>query len=307
MKRAFDQIFVVIFMTLLLFSVGGCGENDPSKMSPMEVINLYYKARNKGDIETLLKIIYFPPAISAEQRKAKAKSLLSGGDEKGMMKLARTKINAEYEEIINDDTAEVGVVLWGGIPGFKKRIPFQQVILIRENSVWKYVKSKYELTEDELVTIIRENPYDASAIYHLGRKYQPENSAKANRYFRKYYELEPKGFWISKEFLLNLNKNKDFRKIEIELLQKLPNTPERSPRRAGIYRTLGQYFSEYGDYEKARDYFDKAEKILALSPGENSFANERLRIAKKAFESAMANKSTDVDILRELEAQGVYK
>ena len=260
MKQSF---ILYIFVVLLAFIATGCGKGkNLDSLSPKEVVDLYYQARNDGDIELLQQIIYFPPDISEAQRKERLE--LAGADEKGVMRAVGAKIKAEYEKILDDDTAEVGVVMFVGIPGLKRRVPFQQVILKKDNSIWKYSHSKHELTEDHLIAAITKNPYDASAIFHLGRRYQPENPARASRYYRKYHELEPNGFWISEELLDRIEGYESVEREEKKLLEKLKYTPEKSSRRASVYLTLGQLFTEHEDYKKAEIYFDQAEKVLDL-------------------------------------------
>ena len=222
-----------------------------------------------------------------------------------MMNLFFMKTKIEYEKIINDNTAEVGLVLKMGLLGIGKRIPFQQLILKKEDGTWKYSHSKYELTEEQLIETVTKNPYDASALYHLGRMYQPKNPARANKYYKKYYELEPKGFWISKELLDQIVSDEDIEKEEQEGLNELHNIPERSPDRAQVFWTLGQLFAEYGDYEKAKMYFDKAQVVIDSLPHSYPLYEKDFDGVIRNFELLLQGKSSD--ILTELEAKGVYK
>jgi len=200
MKRAFNQTFIVIFMTLLLFSVGGCGEKDPSRMSPMEVINLYYKSKDKGDAETLRRIIYFPPGTTDNQKEKRVKSELTGQDEKVMTRMFGGKVKAEYETILDENTAEVGVITTVS----RKRGAFQQIILKKEEGLWKYHYSKWDLTIDQLTEELKKNLLNTSLIFLLGSKIFPENPAKGKRYLRKYYEFSPEGFWVDDKLLNRL-------------------------------------------------------------------------------------------------------
>ncbi len=289
----------------LFVAVGRDKSKRLDRLSPKEVMDLYEEARNDGDVELLQKIIYFPPGTSEAAKKSKAAPLVAGTSEKGVMGLARAKVKAEYEEILDEETAEVGVVLLGGIPGMRKRVPFQQVILRKDAGVWKRSHSKHELTEEQLVSRIRENPYDASAIYHLGGKYASENQARAIRYYRKYCELEPKGFWISKELKDLIESYENVEQREKELLDKLQYIPEQSSDRAGVYRALGQLFTEHGEYEKAGQYFVKAEEILKFETNPRSGYRDRFERAKRAFELEIKGES--FDLLKELESEGVYQ
>jgi len=300
------QIAIITFLIIVASTMVGCDKrNRPEKLSPRDVIKLYYDAKNKGDVEFLRQIILFPQGMTVDEINSRIKSEITGADEKMLTRAVGAGIKVEYEKIFDAQTAEVGVVLKMGIPGFKKRIPFQEIVLKKDDNRWKYSYSKYDLSEEQLIDAITKNPYDASAIFHLGRLYQPENPAKAIRYYKKYCELEPRGFWVSKELIDQIKGHEDIENEESKLLEKLKNTPEKSPRRASVYWTLGQLFAEHGDYEKAKIYFDQAERVMGSLTQKYPLAEERFRNAKKAFELAV--KGEESDILKEFEAKGVYK
>jgi len=297
MKRAFNQTFVVIFMTLLLFGVGGCGKKNPSKMSPMEVINLYYKAKDKGDTETLRRIIYFPPGTTDNQKEKRVKSELTGQDEIIMMQMFDGKVKAEYETILDENTAEVGVIATVR----RKRGAFQQIILKKDEGIWKYHYSKWELTIDQLTEELRKNPQNTSLVYLLGETIFPDNPAKGEKYLMKYYELSPGGFWVDDDFLnrledINLAFN-ETDKYEKESLSILSSLPKGSSHRAQIYRELGQLYMEKRNYQKAQDYLDKAEQQLKLYP--SPFEPKSLEKALNELKLRLEGKY--VDILKEVE------
>lgn len=306
MEQKYFRFVVLIFSIFLFFGIIGCKKNKSiDKLSPKEVVDLYYKAKDKGNKDLLRQIIYFPPNISESQRKERL--ALTGAGEKGMMRAVVAKIKAECEKIIDDQTAEVGVVIKAGVSGFKKRIPFQQVILKKDNGIWKFSHSKHDLTEDQLIAAITKNPYDASAIFHLGRRYQPENPARASSYYRKYHELEPNGFWISEELVDQLKRFKSIEEQEREVSADLEYLPADACSRSTGYRKLGQLYIEHGDFAKARMYLDKSADALENSTDPNSpIHRTRLESAQKAFELAV-KKGVGSDILKELEAKGVYK
>lgn len=82
--------------------------------------------------------------------------------------------------------------------------------------------------------------------------------------------------------------------------------PEDACDRSTLYRTLGQYFIEDGNYNRAKMYLDKAANALEQSSNKNSPSHvERLKITQKTLQLAM--KAGVTDILMELEAEGVYK
>ncbi len=300
-----QKFLLLIFVVLAVFIAHGCGKKSLDGLSPKKVVELYYQAKDDGDAELLRQIIIFPQDATEEQIVSRIKSEITVSAEKTLTRAVGAKVTVEYEKIIDDNTAEVGVVIFMGIPGLKKRVPFQQVILKKEDVAWKFYMSANELTEEQLVSRIRENPYDASAIYLLGRKYQPENPVRANRYYRKYCQLEPEGFWVSKQLLEYIERSGNIEEQEKELLAELQYMPEQAPARASVYWTLGQLFTEHGEYKKAKVCFDKAEKILKLPSNQHSVYAESFDKAKKAFELEVADGVTD--ILMELEAEGAYE
>ncbi len=304
-KKKYQFVVVSIFIILMCIISVCAITNWFRGSSPKDVIRSYYDAKDRGDIEFLRQIIFFPQSTTEEEINSRIKSEITGTDEKILTRAVGAKIKVEYEKIIDDQTAEVGVVLKMGLPCFKKRVPFQEIVLKKDDNKWKYSFSKYELSEKQLIEAIKENPYDASAIFHLGRLYQPDNPAKANKYYVKYRELEPQGFWISKELLDQIKKYQKIENEESELLKKLKNTPERSIRRASVYLTLGQLFTEHGDYKKADMYLEQAEKVASSLTSHNSDIEKRLKVAQETFDLAV--KGEHLDILSELEAKGAYK
>jgi len=291
MKQSF---LLYIFVVLVAFSATGCGKDKSlDRLSPKEVVDLYYNARDNGDIELLQQIIYSPSGISGSQEKAK--SALTGADEKGVMRVIGAKTKAEYEKILDDHTAEVGVVIAVGFPGFKKRIPYAQIILKHDGETWKYHYSKWELTKEKLTENLRNNPQETSWYYHMGTCIQSENPAKAHRFFKKYYDLEPDGFWVCKEFLYQLNKFENVEEFQKKMLNELPNVPVGT--KATIYLTLGQFCVEHEDYSKAKEYFNKAKEGLKSYP--SPIGESRLGKAKEELKLRLEGNYRD--LLTEIE------
>ncbi len=291
------KIFIFVFIGMILFSISACSkQEDLVQMSPKEIVNLYYKSRNDGDTETLKQIIYFTPDTTEEQKQNKVQSVLAGSDEKLLMRSAGVNEKVEYERIIEEDIAEVGLIL-GGIAGMKGRVPVGQIILKRENGIWKYYYNKYELSENELTNMIKKNPNDPSLYYLLGNWIVNENPARAYRYFKKYYELEPDGFWISDSFLQDLKDLGNLKIFENKLLANLDNVPQYSPDRALTYRYIGQMYMERGNYEKAKQYFNKVEEILKVDKDPKEIEN----LQKAKTELQLRTEGKYVDLLDELE------
>ena len=166
---------VIVLLIFLTFLVKTFKQTDLRKMSPKQVMALYLKARNDGDFETLRKIIFFPPETSEEEKTYRAQAATSGPDEKGVAAIALARIKAEYGTIIDEETVEVGLVI---ITGISRRTPFQQIIMKKDERIWKYEYDKFVFTEEQLIETIRETPDEAWPYYYLGRLYQPENPVR---------------------------------------------------------------------------------------------------------------------------------
>jgi tetratricopeptide (TPR) repeat protein len=286
---------IILIFVLVVFSFFFTSLFKPinlERMSPKEIMSLYLKSRNKGDMETLRKIIYFPPGMSEEEKTAKVRLATTGFDEKTAMSMAMAGIKAECEKIINDDTAQVGLVVITGVGGIGKRTPFIEIVMKKDEGIWKYDYDKYSFTEKQLIEAIRKNPKDASAYYYLGRLYQPQNPARANRYYKKYYELEPEGFWVNESLLRNLKSYDDIQKEEEDASAKLYHIPEKSPNRATLYTTLGQLFMEHGDYQKAQMYLEESESVLKYD--HDQLEIEALEKAKKELELRKSGQYHDI-------------
>ncbi|MCK5607843.1 hypothetical protein KAR91_38540 [Candidatus Pacearchaeota archaeon] len=289
------SISLTIIILFLLGIVVWRKHRNLNALSPKEIVSTYYKAKEDGDIELLQQIIYFPPGTSEMQKKSKARSALSGADEKGMMRIVGAKLKAEYQRNLTDNLAEVGVIINVGLPGFKKRIPFEQIILKHNGEMWKYHYSKWELTEDQLIEDIRNNPLEASGYYHMGTLIQSENPTKAHRFYKKYYEMERNGFWVTEDFLEKVNMYENTDDFEDDLLKKLPDAPPGN--RSDVFLILGQYFLEFENFDKASLYFQKTEEVIREYPG--PLVEERLAKAKR--ELKLRREGKYIDLLDELE------
>ena len=301
MKAKYVIVTILIVVVGLYFLVGKLKMKNLDKISPEGVMSLYLKARDNGNVEILRNIIYFPPEASEEEKVRLAKAAVAESGEKSMMKLFFARIKTEYGRVIDDETAEVGLVI---IAGINKKTPFQQITMTKDEGIWKYHYDRFKFTESDLTEQIRSDPLVAWPYYYLGRLYQPENPVRANQYYKKYYELEPGGFWADSRFINNLKNYEDIDEKEREALAKLPRIPKNAPDRSTLYRYLGQLFTEHGDYKKAEMYLEKAEHALKIAPGRAPLAEERLEKAKKVLESRMDN--LKFDILMELEAEGAF-
>ena len=284
-------------IVLSVFLMQGCSKKkNLESLSPRQVVELFHKASNECDTELLRQIMYFPPGTSeAEISKRVGPSSLST-DAKGaarMMDAMKMKIAVKYEKILNEDTAEVGVVAKIGVGPLSKRIPGDQIVMKRENGIWKVHYSRGELTREDLVGVIRENPQTAWAYYCLGMKIQSENPYRAYKYYQKYYELEPKGFWADR-YRDVIEDYGNTPKMEQILFENIKKAPENSQSRVSSYMRLGQLFTANKDFKKAQMYLDKAEDMLRENFPNNRNLSERLEKAWQELELKESGEYTDI-------------
>jgi len=298
----FKKCVFYTMVVLSFFLMQGCSKKkDLKSLSPRQVVELYHKASNERDTELLRKIIYFPPGTTeAEIRKRVGHSSLSRDAKAAnrMMKIMKTKIATKYEKILTEDTAEVGVVAKIGVGPFSKQIPGDQYVMKRENGTWKVHYSRGSLSREQLIDVIRENPQTAWAYYRLGMKIQSDNPYKAYKYYQKYYELEPKGFWADR-YRDVIKDFGDAPKMEQMLLENIQKTPENSDGQAVDYIRLGQLFTEHENFKKAQMYLDKAKNILKINSCRDVYIIKKLEKAWQELELKESGKYTD--ILTELE------
>lgn len=295
--------FLVILLAFLF--IASCeskkGDDDLESLSPLQIVELYHKANNDCDRELLRKIIYFPPeATEAEIEKRLGPSVISkeGKAAERMMGSMKINVNAEYEKIITEDTAEVGVVAKIGVGPLAKRIPGDQIILKKDENVWKIHYSRGDLSKEQLIDTIKKNPQTAWAYYYLGMKIQSENPYRAYKYYEKYYKLEPEGFWVNR-YREEIDEYGNAKKMEQVLLESIRNTPKNSDGQAVDFIRLCQLFTEDGNSEKAQLYIGKAEEILSKNSCRDKYIISKLEKAKKELQLRKEGKY--IDFLDEIE------
>lgn len=299
-------IVSVLFLTVgVFFIVNKFRTKNLEEMSPKEVVNAYYKARDDGNVELLQQIIYFSAGTTEGQKQKRIDScnLTRSPEAKAIFSVMGMKNFAKYEKIIDEDSAEVGVCFKGGIlqsllagkpSHIWKSYPADQIILKKDQGLWKYHHNKDNFTNtSELVEAIKKSPEDASLYYYYGIHTMSVNPYRAYKYFKKYYELEPDGFWVTEDFLERLKDFEDINSFEKMML----NCDAPPGNKSGVYTKIGLGFAECKDYEKANQYYKKAEEVLLKYPG--PLAEERLEKAKAELQLRKAGKYHD--ILTELE------
>jgi tetratricopeptide (TPR) repeat protein len=258
------------------------------KLSPKQALSLYYKAQNKGDVELIKKLIYFPPGTTEEQKLAEAKSNSIGPNANPLIKLAASGIKVKYGKIIDENIAEVGVVACVSFFGFGHEEPLEKVILKKDDNIWKYFDGKYNLPPEQLFEKLKDNPEDADLYYYYGFRIMSENPAKANRFFKKYYELEPNGFWVTDHFVKKLQKYESIDSFERMML----NCDSPPGNKSGVYTKIGLAFAECMNYEKAAQYYQRADDVIKKYP--NPLSKERLEKAKKELKLRMDGEYYDI-------------
>jgi hypothetical protein len=281
------NIIAVWFAVGVILSTQGCkNNNDIKSLSPRQVVSLYIKAHNECNRELLRKIIYFPSGMSEAEIEKKLGPASISREAKGGERITRAaglRVTPGYEKILNEDTAEVGVLMKIGFGPLSKDIPGDQYILKRENEVWKIHYARSELTKEQLATTIKENPQAAWVYYRLGMEIQSDNPYKACMYFNKYYELEPTGFYVDSELKnkINILKNPDYE--EQELLKSLNERPENAGGRIIIYIRLSQLFVETGDFNKAQKYLNDCESLINKKKQLNPYLVESFKKARESI------------------------
>lgn len=294
MLKTYIKWYVLSSISICIIFIAGCGmmgEPDLKKFSPKQSYEYYDKARHDGNVEALRKIMYFSPAMSEEEKQDKAKKTVACSTEKmynkGIWGLIRPKV--VYEKILSENTAQVGVVFQSKI-SFRPGSPFNEIILKKEDDIWKIYAYKtdivYVATIKELLEGIKKNPNDASAYYYLGKKYETEKHyVKAQEYYKKYLELEPKGFWATDNLR---NKIKEKEEIEKKLLENLKGYSRetsiyKEPNMAYTYKKLGYYYMDVGENEKALNCFKEGLSLKVFKDDE-----EDMRKALKEVEKLMS-------------------
>lgn len=295
-------IISVLAILILVFVIGKIFIKPTlQNMSPKRMFNLYEKSRNRGDTELLKRIIYFPPGTTEQQKQEKVDSMVAVPDETILLGILGISEKAKYEKLLDENTAEVGTVA-GSKFSLDKQSPSKQIIFKKDEGIWKFHYSMWELSKEQLVERLRSQPENTSLYYILGMRILPDNIAKGHRYFLRYYELEPDGFWVDDDFRQSvIGYKKEFEQTEVyekEILATIHSIHKDDVEsKALVYRRLGKLFMELEDYEKAKMYFDTSSKLLALSPRRSEV--KRLKEARLELQLRMEGKY--VDLLIELE------
>jgi hypothetical protein len=291
MKYAWFILIAISLWILYVYS----GKPNLAKLTPKKVVSLLEKESYNKDSTTLQQLIYFPPntteAVKYEMVKRYKRTSV---EEKALRFFMSAK--PEYEKVLDEETAEVGVVM-SGLAAIRGRQPLWQYILKKDGGVWKIFCDRYDLSESQLISEFQRNPKDYSILYLMACHIQPENFPKAGQYYLKYYELDPKGFWVCDDFVQQISEyKKEFNStayFEMNLLLEIHALQTKQHNLKAVkYKYLGQLFSIKGDYTKAEQYFLKAEQELKRDP--DPLGIERLQKSRQELQLRKEGKYKDI-------------
>ena len=145
-------------------------------------------------------------------------------------------------------------------PFAKARVGME--VLKREDGIWKIHNNKW--IPGQMFEELKKNPTDAS-LYYLYTNDIINEHFPVYRFKKKYYELDPEGFWVTKSFLEKLKTDKNnyetnYEKYERELLSQMKTYG--AARRAREYINLARISMYRQDNNKAEKYLDEAESAL---------------------------------------------
>ncbi|MBN1621534.1 MAG: hypothetical protein JW871_02970 [Endomicrobiales bacterium] len=299
MKNYFKKLVLLICIMILLLTYGCNKKKNINEMSPMQIVDFYITASDKGNYDLLRQIVYLPSDATEEQINKKIGYNPSPTSaEKYSVEAGKAVLNlvggmnqiTDYEKILSETTAEVGIVLKIG----GRKAAGDQIVLRRDNGVWKIDYSRSELSIEQLIEVLEQNPDTAWAWYYLGMHTQSDSFYKAHRYYKKYYELEPNGFFVSEDFLETLEKWGNFETQEIELLKMVQNNPPDGDGKISDYIRLCQLCMVHEKYKKAEEYLEEANQIIKRKMKLNPLVKEDFIKAEEELQLRKEGKYHDI-------------
>ncbi|MHC4525791.1 MAG: hypothetical protein ACYSU8_09705 [Planctomycetota bacterium] len=263
-----SHVFYSLLIIIILYFVSGeilyhYRQTRLDKLSPKKIMNLYSKGWFRGDYESLEKIIHPDSGIHVNKNKPQwQKREESALRVFGIILGGKSK--AVYQKIIDSNTAEVGSVHYSIYWPFVKR-PVSQDILKKHDGIWKVFGLKW--VPGEMLEELKKNPTDLSLYYHHSRDVaNNQNRLLAYRFRKKYYELDPDGFWITEHFIERLkvdeeNYETNYENYEKQLLAEIEDCTGSwaSLHKARKYITLARILMFHQDYQKAEHCLNQAE------------------------------------------------
>lgn len=297
-KRLLALKLVKLSLVVLMLFLFGCSKKgDLSSLSPREIVDKYHKASGEGDYELMRQIMYFPPdATEAEIRK----KVGYGSDPsirkntKDLTEMIGIKPVSHYEKFLDENAAEVGIGIKAGVGPLSKFIPVDQMILKKQDGIWKVDYSRNQLTREQLTEEIVANPKTPWPYYYLGWLLQGENPYKSYKCYKKYCTLAPDGFFVSNRLLEKFERFENLEEEERMQLDLIRRIPEGGSGRLHQYLHLCQLFTETGDYAKAKKYLGCAEDFIKKQRKLAPFLKDRYENRKKTLQSHMEGKTNDL-------------
>jgi hypothetical protein len=235
------------------------------KLSPIKMIRLSQKASSKKDVAVLEKIIHPDSDITIKDvtRKLTEPERNAGFVEKAVCIIFGIRIKADYQKILGANTAEVGSYMYSIYWPFAKK-PIGMMALVKDDGIWKVHGDKWDW--GKMLEQLKQNPSDASSYYLYSQEVINEWFL-AYRFKKKYYELDPDGFWVTDNFIEKLKADEEkyeinYKEYERELLVQMKTySPDGSAR---DYINLARIFMFHNNNNnsKAEEYLIKAENVL---------------------------------------------
>ena len=268
-KMRFFQICYCLLLIVILYFVSGeilyhYRQTRLDKLSPKNIANLYDKAVFWNDCDLLEKIIHPENSVFTINRNPPQW-------QKGEEYAARffgiivgAKREVSYQKIIDSSTAEVGFVHYSIYWPFAKH-PSGQDILKKYDGIWKIFGFKW--VSGKMLEELKKNPTDLSLYYHCAQDMaNNQNRLLAYRFRKKYYELDPQGFWITEHFIKRLKVDEEnyeinYKNYERQMLTEIEEYSGtwKSSHKAKKCITLARIFMFHQNYQKAEHYLNQAE------------------------------------------------
>ena len=263
-----------------------------SSLSPGEAYELFYRARRQGNIKLIKQLHYFPPETSSEEREKIANELKYTQEHHALENFYGIREKVTYEKIISEDTAIVGISIvrpflyhiWFFFSSLSfetlktPSIPEDEIIMKRENGIWKYYLSLRDLRSSgkECLEFIKKFPKEPCIYYYLGEKYYHPRPVRTVKYWEKYLKLAPNGMW-AQEIKRDIEDEKEFIKKKYanpEALEKkiLANVKKFSPDTIleELWR-LAYFYSDTGQKDKAKKCLEKSFHFLSSCDFDNLY------------------------------------
>ena len=281
-KIRFSHICYCLLVTIILYFVFGeikyrYQKNHLEKLSPRQIVNLSFKAAWKEDHELLKKISHSSNPYTGEKEKSQVVKNAEGV-QRALTILLAIKFKAQHQRAIEPDSVEVGYVHYSRYWPFAKVYSGMQV-LVQEDDIWKLHSDKWKW--GEMLEYLKRNPTDLSSYYLCSSDMaNNQNFLLEYRFKKKYYELDPKGFWVTKSFLEELkmeeeNYETNYKNYTRRLLLKTVGYPENwKADKARNYITLARIFMFHQDYQKAEKCLNEAENVLKQEKSEREYMKE---------------------------------